>query len=123
MPRVFRHDAITLHNEVKEEDFTKFMQEKLVPHFSKRYKGPTRTSRADLKGQSLFKDAKGRRKYLWITIWEGSPESVQGLAFEHTRMVRFEDTDAVLKKLESFGKRTTEKIFTELVSIEVPTNA
>ncbi len=122
MSRVFRHDAITLHSEVRAEDFERFMKEELVPYFSEQYKGPTRASIADLKSQSLFKDAKGQRKYLWITVWDGSPESVRGSSFEHTRRVRFEETDTVLKKLESFGKRATEKIFSELVSIEVTTN-
>jgi len=119
---VFRHDAITRHSEVREEDFERFMKEELVPYFSERYKGPTRVSKADLKSQSLFKDTKGRREYLWITVWDGSPESVRGSSFEHTRMIRFEETEAMLKKLESFGKRSAEKVFSELVSIEVATN-
>ena len=119
---IFRHDAITLHSEMREEDFERFMKEELVPHFSERYKGPTRTSIADLQSQALFKDTEGQRKYLWITVWDGGPESVRGSSFENTRMIRFEDTEAMLKKLESFGKRTTEKIFSELVSIEVATN-
>jgi len=37
-------------------------------------------------------------------------------------MSRPEAAEAMLKKLESFGKRATEKIFSELVSIEIPTN-
>jgi len=119
--RVIRHDAITLHSEVKEEDFERFMKEQLVPYFSKRYKGPTRASVADLKSQSLLKDTQGQRKYLWITVWDGSLESVRGSSFEHARMVRFAETEARLKKLESFGKRTTEKTFSELVSSKVPT--
>jgi len=120
--RIFRHDAITLRNEAREEDFERFMKEELVPYFSKRYQGPTRTSVADLKNQSLLKDSKGQRKYLWITVWVGSPESVRGSSFENTRMIRFEETEAMLKKLESFGKRSSEKVFSELVSIEVATN-
>jgi hypothetical protein len=122
MFRVFRHDAITLHSEVKKEDFERFMKEELVPYFSERYKGPTRSSIADLTSQSLFKGTKGQRKYLWITMWDGSPESVRGSSFENTRMVRFEGTEAILKKLEVFGKRSSEKVFSELVSIEVATN-
>lgn len=122
MLRVFRHDATTLHGEVREEDFERFMKEELAPYFSKRYKGPTRASVADLKNQSLLKDTKGRREYLWITVWDGSPESVRGSSFENTRMVRFEETEAMLKKLQSFGKRSSEKVFSELVSIEVATN-
>ena len=122
MFRVFRHDAIALHSEVREKDFERFMKEELIPHFNELYKGQTRTSIADLKSQSLFKDTKGQRKYLWITVWDGSLESVRGSSFENTRMVRFEETETMLKKLESFGKRSSEKIFSELVSIEVPTN-
>jgi hypothetical protein len=122
MLRVFRHDAITLHREVREEDFERFMKEELIPYFSERYQGPTRVSIADLKSQSLLKETKGRRKWLWVTAWDGSPESVRGSSFEHTRMVRFEETEAMLKKLESFGKRATEKVFSELDSTEVATN-
>lgn len=122
MPRVFRHDAITLQSGVREEDFEKFMKEELVPYFSEVYRGPTRTSRADLKRQSLLKDAKGRRKWLWITVWDGSPESVRGSSFENTRMNKIEATQAMLKKLASFGKRTTEKVFSEQHSAKVRTN-
>ena len=122
MPGVFRHDAITLQSGVKEEDFEKFMKEELIPYFSEQYRGPTRTSRADLKSQSLLKDAKGRRKWLWVTAWDGSPESVRGSSFEHTRMNRIEATEAMLKKLASFGKRTTEKVFSEQHSARVATN-
>ncbi len=122
MLKVVRHDAIALNGEVNEEDFEKFMKDELVPFFSKQYRGPTRASVADLKGQSLVKETKGRRKYLWITKWSGSPEAVRGASFEHTRMIRIGETDAMLKKLEAFGKRTTEKIFSELLSVEVGTN-
>lgn len=121
MPRVFRHDAVTLHSKVREEDFDSFMKEELVPYFSERYKGPTRASIADLKSQSLLKDTRERRKYLWVTVWDGSSESVRGSSFENTRMIRFEETEAMLKKLESFGKRSPEITFSELVSTEVAT--
>jgi hypothetical protein len=119
MPRVVRHDVITLHSEVQEEDFERFMKEELIPFFSERYRGPTRISVADIQSQSLLKDTKGRRKWLWVTTWHGSPESVRGSSFEHTRMIRIEETEAILKKLESFGRRTTEKVFNELDSTEV----
>jgi hypothetical protein len=122
MPGVFRHDVITLQSEVREEDFERFMKEELIPYFSERYRGPTRSSIADLKSQSLLKDTKSRRKWLWVTVWDGSPESVRGSSFEHTRMSRIEETEAMLKKLESFGKRTTEKVFSEVDSTEVATN-
>jgi len=122
MSRVFRHDAITLQSGVREEDFEKFMKEELIPYFSEVYRGPTRASRADLKSQSLLKDAKVRRKWLWVTAWDGSPESVRGSSFEHTRMNRIEATEAMLKKLASFGKRSGEKVFSELDRAEVGTN-
>ena len=123
MARAVRHDAITLQSEVREEDFERFMKEELIPYFSERYRGPTRASIADIKSQSLLKDTKGRRKWLWVTVWEGNPENVRGPFFELTRMVgRMEDTETILKKLESFGKRATEKVFSELDSTEVATN-
>lgn len=122
MSRVFRHDAITLHSESKEEDFERFMTEDLIPYFSEKYRGPTRVSIADLKIQSLLRDAEDPRTWLWVTVWDGSPESLRGSSFEHTRMIRFEETEALLKKLESFGKRASEKVFSESGSTEVATN-
>jgi hypothetical protein len=122
MSRVFRHDAITLQTGVKEEDFERFMKEELIPYFSETYRGPTRTSRADLRSQSLLKDTKGRRKWLWVTVWDGNPESVRGSSFENTRMNRIVATAPKLKKLASFGKRTAEKVFSEIDSTEVGTN-
>jgi hypothetical protein len=122
MPSVIRHDAITLNSGVKPEDFEKFMGDELIPSFSEIYRGPTRASKADIKGQSLLKDAKGRRKYLWVTVWDGNHDSVQGAAFQNARMNNIPATSAMLKKLEAFGSRTTEKIFDELVSVEVDTN-
>jgi hypothetical protein len=122
MPKVFRHDAITLQSGVKEEDFETFMKKELIPYFSETYRGPTRTSRADLKSQSLLKDAKGGRKWLWVTAWDGSPDSVRGSSFENTRMNKIEATGAMLKKLAAFGKRTTEKVFNEVASPKVATN-
>jgi hypothetical protein len=121
MRRVFRHDAITLHSEVREDDFERFMKEELIPYFSERYKGPTRVSVADLKSQSLLKDTQSRRKWLWATAWDGHPESLRGSSFENTRSIEFKETEVMLKKLESFGKRT-EKVFMELDSTEVATN-
>jgi hypothetical protein len=122
VPNIVRHDAVTLLSEVREEDFESFMQEELLPYFSERYRGPTRSSRADLQRQSLLKDTKGRRRYLWVTVWDGSAESVRGSSFENTRMSRIEATDAMLKKLDSFGKRSSEKVMSELISMEVTTN-
>jgi len=122
MPNIVRHDAVTLLSGVREEDFEIFMQEKLLPYFSERYRGPTRSSRADLQSQSLLKDTKGRRRYLWVTVWEGSSESVRGSSFENTRMIRIEATAAMLKKLDSFGKRSSEKVMSALISTKVTTN-
>jgi hypothetical protein len=116
---IIRYDYITLHSKVKEDEFEKFMKEELVPHFGDHYKGPTRVSKADLERQSLLKEDKGR-KYLWITEWQGSPESVRGSMFENTRMTKIAETEALLKKLESLGERPAEKLFSELVEVEVP---
>jgi hypothetical protein len=124
MPGAIRHDAITLHSDVKEEDLEGFMETELMPYFSERYKGPTRASVADLTHQFLLKDAESRGTYLWVTVWEvwdRSPEAVRGASFEHTRMIRFEETDTLLKKLESFGTRSSVTAFSELVSLEVTT--
>jgi hypothetical protein len=122
MSRVFRHDAITLRESVRPEDFTKFMTDELVPYFSTRFKGPTRSSRADIKHQTVLEDGVNRHRYLWVTVWDGSPESVGGSSFERARMSEFVETTAILKKLESFGVRAAEKIFIDLVDIEVGTN-
>jgi hypothetical protein len=122
MSRTIRHDSITLSTGVKEEDFEKFMTEELVPFFSEQYRGPTRASIADLKGQSLLKTTSHSREYLWATEWEGSPESVGGVIFEHARMITIEATADMLKKLEAFGSRKKEQIFSQLASIAVATN-
>jgi hypothetical protein len=122
MSRVFRHETIMLHPEAREEDFERFMKKELIPYFSKQYRGPTRASIADLKSQSLLKSTKGRRKWLWVTAWDGSPEAVRGSSFEHTRMVKVEATKVLLKKLASFGKRTAKEVFSEIDSTKVPTN-
>jgi hypothetical protein len=124
MNKVFRHDTITLNSNAKREDFEKFMKEELFPLFSKVFKGPTRSSKADIQSQFLLKETEGN-KYLWISQWDGSPESVQGSSFERTRMSRvqgMEQTDAMLKRLEGFGKRTTEKVFSEIVRTKVTAN-
>lgn len=118
----FRHDTITPHSGVKESDCEQFMTNDLLPFFSEHYKGPMRTPRADIKSQSLLK-AEGRpREYLWITSWDGSAESVSGASFEHARMTPTEATDAMLKKLETLGKRASEYLFAERASVDVATN-
>lgn len=122
MPGVIRHDGITLGSGVKEEDFERFMKEELIPYFSERYRGPTRSSRADIESQSLLRDSKSGRKWLWVTRWSGSPEDVRGPSFANARMSRMEETEAMLEKLDSFGKRTAEKVFSEVDSTRVATN-
>jgi hypothetical protein len=111
-----RHDAITLHQEVSEEDFESFMREELVPYFNKAYTQPTRVSVALIRYQFLLKDYEDRRKYLWVTVWDTGnafPEVVRG-SFEGTRMGhQFEETETMLKRLETFGKRRPEKVFAE----------
>jgi hypothetical protein len=117
---IARHELITLHSKVKEDEFEKFMTEELIPYFGTTYKGPTRVSKADLARQSFSKEDKGG-KYLWITVWEGSLESVRGSNFENTRMIRVDGTGAILKKLQSFGERAPEKIFSEIVEVGADT--
>ena len=113
--KVIRHDTITVNNEVKEGDFEKFMRKEFLPFFRAQYKGPTRSSIADLKGQSLLKATEDGRNYLWITEWDGSSESVRGSSFEHTRMNKIEATEAMLEKLKAFGKRSAERVFDQVV--------
>jgi hypothetical protein len=117
MSRVFRHDAIALHQEVSEEAFERFMREELVPYFNKEYAQLTRVTIANILEQFLLKDTEDRRNYLWVTEWDtgGSfPEIVRG-SFEGTRMGSHEqeETEAMLKRLETFGKRSPEKVFAE----------
>lgn len=119
---LFRHDPITLHAGAVEADFERFMSDELMPFFSEHYKGPTRASRADIRGQSLLQATGRAREYLWITSWDGSAESVAGPGFEQARMVKVDATDAILKKLETFGKRGTEHLFAERSSVVLATN-
>ena len=65
-----RHDAITLHQEVSEEDFERFMREELVPYFNEAYTQSTRVSVALIRDQLLLKDNEDWRKYLWVTVWD-----------------------------------------------------
>ncbi len=122
MQRVFRHDVITLQDEAQGEDFEKFMRDELMPYFSGRYRGPTRASIADLKSQSLLKDIRSGRKWLWVTVWEGRAEAVRQSSFEDTRIVKFEETRAMLKRLAAFGRRSPAQVFGEVESVEVETN-
>ena len=117
-----RHDIVNLHNRVDGAAFEKFMKDELIPFFSEHYKGPTRASIADLKGQAFLKDTRHAQRYLWITVWSGSPEAVRGSSFEGTRMTRIEGTDAMLAKLAVFGSRPAESVFDGLAEVQVPTN-
>lgn len=78
MQRMIRHDAIVLHTDTVEQEFETFVQHEILPYFSETYRGPTQASVADLKGQSLLKAVKDRRRYLWVTEWDGSPDAVAG---------------------------------------------
>jgi len=125
MSRFIRHDAITLRNGAEEENFKEFMKEELIPFFSERYGGPTRSSKADIISQSLLRDTKDNREWLWVTAWDSrDPEFVRGSSFEHTRIGDkiWEDTKAILNKLDYFGQRATEDVLSELHINEGATN-
>jgi len=117
-----RHDAISLHSGTNEAAFESFMKDELIPFFSEHYKGPTRSSIADLKGQALLKGTRGTGHYLWITIWDGGPEAIRSDSFEGTRMTKVGGTDAMLAKLATLGNRSTASVFDELLRVDVPTN-
>jgi len=122
MSHTIRHDALTLNAGVDSDTFERFMTSELMPHFAERFKGPTRTSRADLKSLSLLRDAMSARRFLLVTVWDGAAASVAGGAFENARTNSVARTDALLKKLDGFAKRSAEKVFAEAIRIEVPTN-
>lgn len=126
MFHTIRHDALALNAGVDADEFERFMTGELMPHLAERFKGPTRSSKADLKAQSLLRDAKSARKFLLVTVWDGAAASVAGRAFENARMSTaaqaIAQTDALLKKLDGFAKRSAEKVFAERISTEVATN-
>jgi hypothetical protein len=122
MSHTIRHDAITLNAGVDADAFERFMTSELMPHFAERFKGPTRASKADLKALSLLRDAKSARRFLLVTAWSGAASSVAGSAFENARMGTVAQTGELLKKLDGFAKRSAEKVYAEVVHIEVPTN-
>jgi hypothetical protein len=122
MSHTIRHDAIALNAGVDADAFERFMTSELMPHFAARFRGPTRSSKADLKVQSLLRDAKSARKFLLVTVWDGAATSVAGAAFENARMNTVAQTGALLKKLDGFAKRSAEKVYAQVVSTEVPTN-
>ena len=122
MSHTIRHDAIALNAGVDSAAFERFMTSELMPHLAERFKGPTRTSKADLKALSLLRDAKSARRLLLVTVWDGAAASVAGGAFENARTNTVARTDALLRKLDGLAKRSAEKVYAELVRIEVPTN-
>jgi hypothetical protein len=52
---LIRHDTIRLLPGVAEAEFEEFMTRDLIPYISEAFKGPTRSSMADIKAQSLLK--------------------------------------------------------------------
>lgn len=122
MSTVIRHDAIALLAGTDATAFERFMATELMPHLAERFKGPTRVSIADLKALSLLRDAKSKRNYLLVTQWVGPADAVRGPAFEKTRMNSAAKTGELFDALSSFGKRSTEKVFGELVALDVPTH-
>ena len=127
MSKIFRHDAISLHSDEKQENFVKFMKEELIPFFSTTFSGPTRSTLAYIQSQSLLKDTKDSLKWLWVTAWEaqdGNPKYVRGLFFEHT-WINDESVgiaNDILTKLEDFGRRSPEDLFSEFDATVVPPN-
>jgi hypothetical protein len=119
---LYRHDTITLLPGVKEADFEQFMTEDLLPYFSEKYRGPTRSSRADIKSQSLLKTADRDRQYLWVTGWDGSAGDVGDPEFERVRMTPVAATAEMLRKLDAFGKRSSLHVLAERASVAVATN-
>lgn len=122
MSHTIRHDAMALNAGVDADGFERFMTTELMTHFAERFKGPTRTSKADLKAMTLLRDAKSPRKFLLVTVWDGAASSVAGAAFENARMNTLAATGALLKKLDSFVKRSAERVYADAAGIEVPTN-
>jgi hypothetical protein len=113
---VFRNDPIRLNTGVKEENFERFMAEELLPFFGKKYGGPTGNTQAFLTSQSLIKGTKDRRKYQWLTVWNGPAARVEGASFERLLVEddKSAETEVVLKKLESFGKRFPASVLIEV---------
>ena len=122
MSHTIRHDALALKAGVDVDDFERFMNSELMPHFAERFKGPTRSSKADLKAQSLLRDATSARKFVFVTVWDGAASSVTGAAFENARMTTVARTGELLKKLDSLARRSAEKVFTKRAHSEVATN-
>jgi len=122
MPQAIRHDALALNAGADVDAFERFMNDDFMPHLADRFKGPTRTSKADLKSMSLLRSVKSARGFLLVTMWEGDASSVAGAAFENARMNTVARTGLLLDKLEGFVKRSPEKVFVARSTVEVPTN-
>lgn len=122
MSHTIRHDSIALIPGADAAEFERFITAELMPHFAVRFKGPTRSSNADLKAQSLLRDSKSARKFVLVTEWDGAAPSVAGAGFENARMSNVAQTGELLKKLETYGKRSAEKVYSEIAQSEVGTN-
>ncbi len=120
MSETIREDALSLLAGVTVAAFEDFMNATFMPHMVERFKGPTRVSRADLQAVTLLQNAKSRRKYVLVTVWQGAPESVLGASFEHTRMNTNARTDALLAQLAAQAKRSTEKVYTTVSTLQAP---
>lgn len=122
---LIRHDTIKLLPGVTESEFEQFMTRDLIPYISEAFKGPTRSSVADIKAQSLLKATGDARQYLWVTTWDGSTRGVEGENFESARMSPTTATSGVefmLRKLDRFGRRAGSHVFDEQASVGVATN-
>ena len=113
MGTVYRTDPITLNSTAQEQEFERFVTDELLPTFKEHYSGPTRRSEAYLTSQRLLKEARNPRHYLWLSVWDGPAENVEGSAFENAVVGggTFPETEAALRKLETFGKREAEHVF------------
>jgi len=98
----YRQDSIQLNDTNKEEEFRAFVLNELFPFFKKTYEKPTRVTRSTLVNQMLLKDAKKDDKYIWQNIWNGLTKDP---GFEDALMMTSSGTEAILNKLDGYGKR------------------
>jgi hypothetical protein len=117
-----RHETVALHSGASAADFESFVTGELIPFFSEHFKGPTRASIADIKGQSFANDVKHKGHYLWVTEWDGNSDVLLGKTFEGARMIGVDGLADILKKLESFGSRSAATVFDEFANVVVGTN-
>ena len=122
MGNLYRHETVTLHSGASAADFESFVTAELIPFFSEHYKGPTRASVTDIKGQSFAKDVMRKGHYLWVTAWDGRADVLVGKTFEGARMIGVDGLEDILKKLESFGSRSAATLYDELANAVVATN-